>query len=329
MPRIVRFYETGGPEVLRFEDAIQHPGKGEVLLRVEAIGLNRADSMFMRGRFFEKARLPARLGYEAAGVVEQVGTEVDPIWTGKRVSVVPAFSPNDYGTLGEKIVVPAHVLAEYPASLSAAEAAAIWVRYLTAYGTIMELGQIQKGEFVFITAASSSAGLAAIEAIRAEGGQSIAITRKSDKRTELIALGANHVIVSAEEDIESRVADITGEKGVRIILDSVAGPLLQTLANVAAFGAIIIEYEALSEHPTPFPQSAVLSKCLTIRGYWMAETLADPKRREKAQKYVFDRINDGSFRPRISKIFPFAQIVEAFKYLDSNTEIGKIIVSVT
>jgi NADPH:quinone reductase-like Zn-dependent oxidoreductase len=70
--RIVRFYETGGPEVLRVEDAVQHPRKGEVLLQVEAIGLNRADSMFMHGRFYEKTRLPAYVGYEAAGVVKEV-----------------------------------------------------------------------------------------------------------------------------------------------------------------------------------------------------------------------------------------------------------------
>jgi hypothetical protein len=94
----VRFYETGGPEVLRVEDAIRHPGKGEVLLQVEAIGLNRADSMFMRGHFLERTRLPACLGYEAAGVVKEVGAEVDPGWNGKRVSVIPAFSPNSTPT---------------------------------------------------------------------------------------------------------------------------------------------------------------------------------------------------------------------------------------
>ena len=139
MPRIVRFYETGGPEVLRVEDGIQHPGKGEALLQVQAIGLNRADSMFMRGQFFERTALPARLGYEAAGIVKEVGPKVDPSWKGKSVTVIPIFSPNEYGTLGEEIVVPADALAGYPARLSAVEAAAIWVQYLTAYGTIMEL----------------------------------------------------------------------------------------------------------------------------------------------------------------------------------------------
>jgi NADPH:quinone reductase-like Zn-dependent oxidoreductase len=90
MGRIVRFYETGGPEILR-EAAIQHPRRGEVLIQVEAIGLNRADSMFTHGHFLEKTKLPARLGFEAAGVVKEVGPEVDEKWRGKRVSVIPAF----------------------------------------------------------------------------------------------------------------------------------------------------------------------------------------------------------------------------------------------
>lgn len=299
--------------MLRVEEATVHPRSGEVLLRVEAFGLNRADSMFMRGHFFEETRLPAHLGYEASGTVKEVGTGVDIDWMRKRVSIIPAFSPNEYGMAGDEVIVPVHALAEYPARLSAVEAAAIWVQYLTAYGAIVEIGRIQRGEFVLITAASSSAGVAAIETVRAERGKSIAITRTASKREELTALGADHVVVLEEEDMKARVEQVTGGKGVRIIVDSVAGPLLETLANIAVPGGIIIEYGALSEHPAPFPQIAVLSKRLTIRGYWMAETLADPIRRKKAQKYVIDRINDGRFRPRISKVFPFAQIAEAYR----------------
>jgi NADPH:quinone reductase-like Zn-dependent oxidoreductase len=328
MAKVVRFYETGGPEVLRVEDATQHPGPGDVLLQVQAIGLNRADSMFMHGQFYEKTKLPARLGYEAAGIVKEIGTEVDPTWLGKRASVIPAFSLNDYGTIGEEVVIPSSALAEYPSRLSPAEGAAIWMQYLTAYGTIMELGKIQKGEFVFVTAASSSAGLAALETIRAEGGQSIAITRKNDKRAELLALGANHVVVSEADDVQSRVDQITGGKGVRIIVDAVGGPLLQTLVSIAAPAAVIIEYGVLSDHPTAFPQFTLISKKLTIRGYWLAETTAEPSRRQKAQDYVLRRINDGSFQPRMDKVFPFAQIVEAYKYLESNAQVGKIVVTV-
>ena len=86
MSRVVRFYETRRPEVLRVEDAIQQPDPGEVLLQVQAIGLNRADCMFMHGKFFEGTRLPGRSGYEAVGVVKEVGPQVDSCWRGKRTS---------------------------------------------------------------------------------------------------------------------------------------------------------------------------------------------------------------------------------------------------
>src|SRR5215472_8890624 len=92
MPKIVRFHELGGPEVLRIEDLpSREPGKGEVRLRVHAIGLNRAESMFFHGRYLEAPQLPARLGYEGAGVVEAVGPGVDKSWLGKQVSTIPAF----------------------------------------------------------------------------------------------------------------------------------------------------------------------------------------------------------------------------------------------
>src|SRR5215472_9937999 len=93
------------------------------------------------------------------------------------------------------------------------------MQYMTAYGALVEFGQVKKGEFILITAASSSAGLAAIQIARAEGAISIATTRTRTKRDELLGLGANHVIVSDEEDLVARVKSITGEAGARIIFD--------------------------------------------------------------------------------------------------------------
>src|SRR3984885_9571840 len=120
MARIVRFHEYGGPEVLKMEEApLQQPGIGEVRLRVQAIGLNCAESMFFHNQYLEKPQLPSRLGYEAAGVVEAVGPDVDKSWLGKQVSTIPAFSMNHYGTVGEVTVVPVTALGEYPTKLSA------------------------------------------------------------------------------------------------------------------------------------------------------------------------------------------------------------------
>src|SRR5947209_627401 len=113
MPKLIRFHETGGPEVLKIEDVTpQQPGKGEVRLKVQAIGLNRAESMFYRGQYLYQPKLPAGLGYEAAGVVEAVGPGLDESWIGKRVSVIPAFSLNDYGMAGEAVLAPFAAIAE-------------------------------------------------------------------------------------------------------------------------------------------------------------------------------------------------------------------------
>src|SRR5271157_3915581 len=179
MPKIVRFHRIGGPENLKLEEVpLRPPGEGEVKLRVQAVGLNRAELMYMQGFYFEKPELPSQIGYEAAGVVEAVGPGVDSSWIGKQVATVPGFSMSKNGVLGEEAIVPTSSLAEYPAKLSPAEAAAIWMQYLTAYGALVTFGSVKRGDFVLITAASSSVGLAAIQIVNAEGAIPIATTRK-------------------------------------------------------------------------------------------------------------------------------------------------------
>jgi len=329
MPKVVRFHEVGGPEVLKFEEVPSpEPGKGEVRLKVEAIGLNRAESMFYHGQYIYAPNLPAGLGYEAAGVVEAVGPDVDKSWIGKRVSTIPAFSLHDYSMVGEEVLAPVAALGEYPANLSAAEGAAIWMQYVTAYGALIGIAGLTKGDFVVIPAASSSVGIAAIEIAKAEGAVSIATTRKSGKKAELTALGADHVIATEEEDFVARVLEITGGKGARVIFDPVAGPFLEKLVEVTQPQGIIFQYGALSGQATPLPLVPVLSNGLTIRGYTLMEFTRVPEKLAPAQKYVYERLADGRFKPKIAKTFPFAQVVEAYRYLESNAQVGKIVVTV-
>lgn len=329
MPKIVRFHEFGGPEVLKIEEASsQQPGKGEVRLRVQAIGLNRAESMFFHNQYLEQPRLPSRLGYEAAGVVEGLGPDVDKSWLGKKVSTIPAFSMTTYGVVGEEAIAPVSAIAEYPPNLSPAEGTAIWMQYLTAYGALIEFGHLTKGDFIVITAAASSVGIAAIQTAKAEGAISIATTRRSDKKQELIRLGANHVVVTEEDQLVAQVQEITGGKGARIIFDPIAGPVLESLAKVAAHQGIIFEYGALSGQPTPFPLFAAFAKGLSIRGYTLMEITRVPEKLPAAKKYVYDRLQDGRFRPVIAKTFPFAKTVEAYQYMESNAQLGKIVITV-
>ena len=329
MRKIVRFHQLGGPENLKFEEiAPQEPGKDEVRIRVEACGLNRAESMFYHGQYLEDPILPARLGYEVAGVVEAVGEGVDKSWVGKKVATVPGFSQNRYGTLGEEAVVPVSVLGEYPENLTRVQGAAIWMQYVTAYGALVHFGGVKAGDFVSITAASSSVGLAAIQIVRDAGATAIAVTRTKGKKDELLSLGAHHVIVSDEEDYVKRVKEITDGKGVRLTFDPIAGPIVQQLVKAAAPGGIVFEYGALSGEPTPFPLFEALGRGVSVRGYTLMEITPYPELAKPAKKYIFDRLADGRFQPRIAKTFPFAQAVEAYRYLESNQQIGKIVLTV-
>jgi NADPH:quinone reductase-like Zn-dependent oxidoreductase len=327
--KIVRFSQTGGPEVLKLEELnVSEPGEGEVRLRVQAIGLNRAEVMFREGKYLVQPKFPSKIGYEASGIVEAVGLGVDRGWIGKKVSTVPCFPADQYGVYGEVAIVPAYALAEYPAQLSFEEATSIWMQYLTPYGALVHYGKLAKGDFVLINAASSSVGLAAVQIARAQGATSIAVTRTEKKKAELLAHGADQVIVSNDEDVAERVMAVTGGKGARIVFDPVTGKGIETMAAAAATHGIIFAYGALSQEPTPFPLFAALSKGLCIRGYTLFEIVGDPAVRKEAEKYVFDHVQSGQFRPKIARTFPLSRIVEAHRFMESNEQIGKIVVTV-
>ena len=329
MAKIVRFHSIGGPENLKIEEVpLRPPGEGEVKLRVQAVGLNRAEYGFMHGRYFETPELPSRIGYEAAGIVEAVGPGVDPSWVGKQIATVPGYSMSKYGVLGEEAIVPADSLGEYPSKLSPVEAAAIWMQYLTAYGALVTYGGVKRGDFVLITAASSSVGLAAIQIVNAEGAIPIAATRRSNKSAELLALGAAHVVATEEEDVATKVNEITGGIGARLIFDPVAGPGVEKLADAAAYHGTIFVYGGLSLEPTPFPIRSLVAKGLSMRAYSLMELRRDPPVLKTAKQYVFDRLQDGRFHPKIAKTFPLAQSVEAYHYLESNQQVGKVVITI-
>ncbi|MFD5792959.1 alcohol dehydrogenase catalytic domain-containing protein [Streptomyces diastatochromogenes] len=170
MARLVQFDRLGGPEVLTLRDVeVGAPGAGEVLIRVDAIGLNRAEIMYREGGYFYEPVFPSTLGYEAAGVVEAVGEGVDGFAEGDLVAVVPAFLQSEYGTYGDHVIVPASAVVPRPADVDPVQAAAVWMAYITAYGPLAESGQVRPGDHVLITAASSSVGLAAIQVARHVG----------------------------------------------------------------------------------------------------------------------------------------------------------------
>jgi NADPH:quinone reductase-like Zn-dependent oxidoreductase len=329
MSRIVRFHKTGGPEVLQIDNLeVPPPDKGEVRIKVKALGLNRAEAMFRSGHYIEQPHFPSRLGYEASGIVDGLGPGVTGFNLGDVVSVVPPMSQAKYGVYGEIATVPYQYVVKHPTSLSFDEAAAIWMQYLTAYGALIDIAAIKKGDYVVITAASSSVGLAAIQLCNMVGATPIATTRTSEKRKALKEAGAAHVIATQEEDLTNKLKEITHGKGARIVFDPVGGKTVLALAEGLAHGGILFQYGALSPDPTPFPLMAALSKSLTMRGYVLFEILADPARFDRAKKFILDGLNSRKLNPIIAKKFPLADIVEAHRYLESNKQFGKIVVIV-
>jgi NADPH:quinone reductase-like Zn-dependent oxidoreductase len=327
--KIVRFHEAGGPEVLRIEDLPpREPAAGEVRLSVEAIGLNRAETLFRSGRYLESATFPARIGYEAAGVVDAVGEGVEAFRPGEAVSVVPAFSMNSYGVYGEQAVVPARAVVKTPPGISSVEAAALWMQYLTAYGALIDIAGLTAGDVLIIPAASSSVGLAAIQIARMVGATAIATTRTGAKKQALLDAGAPHVIATQEEDLLAEVMRLTGGRGARIVFDPVAGPFVETLAAATATGGTIFLYGLLSGEPTPFPLFKALTNGLTLRGYTLFEITLDPARLSRGIGFVERGLAEAALKPIIAKTFPLDEIVEAHRYMESNEQIGKIVVIV-
>lgn len=329
MSKLVRFKQAGEPDVLQIEDAaIAEPGAGEIQIQVAAIGLNRAEAMFRRGQYLEAPDFPARIGYEASGTVKAIGDGVEGFNIGDAVSTIPNFSMNQYGIYGEVVNVPVSAVAFHPPSLSWEQAAGIWMQYLTAYGALIDIAKMQPNDFVLIPAASSSVGLAAIQLCNLIGATPIALTRSNSKKQALLDHGARHVVVSQEEDVVAAVENITAGEGVRIVFDPVGGPMLSTLAEVTAQHGIIFQYGALSPEPTPFPLFTVLAKGLTIRGYTLFEFTSDSEHLERAKKDIYSWLDNAQISPVIARTFTLDNIVEAHRYLESNTQLGKIIVTV-
>ena len=328
MARVVRFSALGGPEVLRIED-VEMPvaGPGEIRIRTQALGLNRAEALLRQGRYIETADPPSGLGLEAAGIVESVGAGVTELKPGDAVSVIPPRSMLRWPVHGELIRVPAELAVKHPPELDWEGAAALWMAYLTAYGALVDLAGLKAGETVAITAASSSVGLAAIQIANRIGARPVAVTRSEAKRAALMAHGAAAVVLSEGEGLAERLATAAGPSGIRVVLDAVGGPIFEPLTAAMVPGGILIEYGGLSPLPTPFPLSAVLGKSLTLRGYLVHEVTRDPMRLTAAKDYIFAGVADGAFRPVIAKSFPLDEIVAAHRYLESNEQFGKIVVT--
>jgi len=329
MSRTIKFAKAGGPEVLEFiDEQVAAPAPHEVRIKVKAIGLNRADVMWRNDAYIEPVKFPAGLGYEVAGIIDAVGKDVTGFAVGDAVSTIPAFSMNKYSAYGEVVLMPDYVVVKHPKSLSFTEAASIWMMFVTAYGALILDAQVTKGDFVIIPAASSSVGIAAIQLVNYAGATAIAFTRTSAKRERLLEAGATHVIATEEDDMLQEVMRITDGKGARVIFDPVGGPNFPKLIAALAHEGIAYLYGLLDEGETPIPILQLLRRLPTIKVYSLSYVVADEARRKAAVDYILKGLDSGALKPVIDRTFKFDEMVEVHRYLEGNSQFGKIVVTV-
>ena len=328
MARVIRVHRLGGPEVLEIEDIdIGAPGPGEVRIKVEAVGLNRAEAMYRAGHYPVKPRLPSLIGYEGVGTIEAIGPDVADYKEGDRVCVLPMIQQGQYGIWGEQAIVPARILLPAPPGLSVAEAASIWMQYMTAFALI-EVADVGLGDGVIVRAASSSVGIAAIQLTNWAGGLSIAATRTSAKADALRAQGAAHVVATEEEDLVERVMALTGGKGAYVAFDPVGGPYVETLATALRPRGILFVYGGLSEQPTPYPHWQCAFKGLSMRGWVASEIWNHPHRYQRAKETILAGLAGGHLKPVIARQFRgLDSLREANAFLESNDQVGKVVVT--
>jgi NADPH:quinone reductase len=328
MSRIVTFTRTGTPDVLQLSEAtVIEPAAGEVRVRITAIGLNRAEIMFRAGEYAQTPEFPARIGCEAAGIVEAVGEGATRFVVGDRVSILQTINQNVQGVYADYATVPEASLIASPPEFSDEEAAAFWHTAAMAYGPLVLKGKISADDVVLVTAASSGVGLATIQMAKAEGAMAIAVTRTSAKRDALLAAGADYVIATAEEDLAARVMEVTGGKGATIISDSVLGDQLAQLADAAAPGATLFLSGLLDGTDIRLPIWPVLLKGLKIEGFvGFIAVESDPQILAGFERYALAKIAAGHLRPIIDRRFALTEIVDAHRYMEAGAQVGKIIV---
>jgi NADPH:quinone reductase-like Zn-dependent oxidoreductase len=324
----MRVHRLGGPDVLQIDELeVGAPGPGEVRIKVEAVGLNRAEAMYRAGRYPVEPKLPTLIGYEGVGTIEALGAGVEGYAIGERVCVLPMIQQGQYGIWAEQAIVPARILLPAPLGLSVAQAASIWMQYMTAYA-IIEVANVGIGDGVIIRAASSSVGIAAIQLANWAGAVSIACTRTHAKADALTAQGAAHVVATEEEDLVARVMEITGGKGARCAFDPVGGAYVDTLARALAERGILFIYGGLSGEATPYPHWPCAFKGLSMRGWVASEIWNHPARYQAAREKILAGLTGGQLKPVIAREFHgLDQLVAANEFLESNEQVGKVVVT--
>lgn len=328
MPRAWLLPSYSGYQSLTLQEVpLEEPGTGEIRLRVEAFALNWGDMDLMWDRYsFSFREFPARVGIEAAGIVDAIGPDVQGIELGERMCTLPYFY-YQRGASTESLVIDARYVTKAPPGLSAVESASVWMQYMTAYFPLAEISKVGPGDFVLATAATGTAGSAALEIGRILGATMIGTTRYERNRGYLKGLGADHVIVTGEGDLAAQIHEITGGKGVKAVFDPVGASLIGRYSPALARDARIFFYGTLDEEFPSLPIVDMFQKNAVFHPYSLFNYVENPEMCEKGKAFVYEMLASGRLSPRIDRVYPMEQYREAFDYLSKPREShGKVVI---
>ncbi|MGW4577216.1 quinone oxidoreductase family protein [Rhodococcus aetherivorans] len=318
MAKAVRFYETGGPEVLRWENAeVGEPGPGEVRIRHGAVGLNFADTYFRTGLY--PAALPAGMGVEAAGVVEAVGTGVSHVREGDRVT----YTGSPLGAYSTERVMPAEHLITLPDGIAFETAASMTMRGLTSAYLLRRIVALGAGDTVLLHAAAGGVGSIVTQWANLLGINVIG-TVSSDAKAEIArANGCAHVIVYTRENVPARVREITDGVGVPVVFDSIGASTFATsLDSLARRGLLVCFGTASGPIPPIDAMSLAVKGSLFVTRPALADYIADPAERAELAGEVFGHVAAGRIRIDINQRYELADAVTAHRDLEAGASIG-------
>ncbi len=322
--RAVEIAEPGGPEVLRpCRRPVPTPAQGEVLIRVQAAGVNRPDVLQRRGLYPPPPGVSDLPGLEVAGEIAALGSEVDRWRVGDSVCALLAG-----GGYAAYAVAPAVQCLPIPRGLSALEAASLPETLLTVWANVFHLGAFRPGDTVLIHGGTSGVGVAAIQLVSAFGGRAFATAGTEEKARTCEALGAERGIDYRAEDF---VAVLTEAGGADLILDMVGGDYLPRNLEAAAPGGRIVSIAALRGGSPPLDIGAVMRKRLTLTGSTLrARSVAEKGALcRELEKRVWPLLASGRVRPVVHAAYPIDQAAEAHRTMEASTHTGKLVLTVS
>jgi len=329
MPIILQFDQTGGPQNLRFRDVpLPEPNAGEVRYTVEAFALNRGDLFWLADTYYNSPTLPARIGQEACGIVDSVGSGVSEFKLGDRVCSL-VQEDGRYCVNGEFAVTPARYLVPWPDGLAAEHACALWSQALTSYYPFVELAKVGPKATVLVTAGSSTSGNGAIQMAKLLGARVLTTSRTLEKRDFLSQVGADVVIATETEDLADRMRRETGGRGVDVIFDTVAGSLIPRYleglapnARVYLVGALDGKFD-LCGSIVPLIRAGA-----SITGFSLYNHNRIDEQLARAKAFIARAITEKRLTAVLDSIFSFSDAIKAYEYLASGRQRGKIVVRV-